>query len=163
MTSDPSALKTLRFEPLREDRIPAILEIERQVNTAPWSDKSFQNELDHPHGMFLVALVEGRVVGYGGAWLVIDEAHITTVAVDPSFKRQGIGQRLVVELLVRSKEKGMACSTLEVRAGNKPAILLYEKLGFVVAASRKSYYPDNKEDAIVMWLYELQPWEPPKS
>jgi ribosomal-protein-alanine N-acetyltransferase len=156
------ALTTLRFEELREDRIPDILEIEKQVNTAPWSEKSFRNELDHKGGIFIVALLEGKVVGYGGVWLVIDEAHITTIAVDPACQRQGIGTRLVVDLLIRARQAGMTCSTLEVRAGNLPAISLYEKLGFKNTATRRAYYPDNKEDAIVMWLYDLTGWEPPK-
>lgn len=155
-------VSTLRFESLREDRIQAILEIERRVNTAPWSERSFRNELDHPQGIFICAIADGELAGYGGVWLVIDEAHITTVAVEPERQRHGIGRRLMIELLQRSKQRGMTCSTLEVRAGNLPAIGLYEKLGYVVAARRKGYYPDNKEDAIVMWLYDLQSWEPPR-
>jgi ribosomal-protein-alanine N-acetyltransferase len=146
---------------LREDRIPDILEIERRVNTAPWSERSFRNELGHAHGVFLTALLEGRVVGYGGVWLVIDEAHITTVAVAPENQRCGIGWRLMVELLEKAKERGMTCSTLEVRAGNQAAISLYLRLGYVEVARRKSYYPDNHEDAVVMWLYDLPTWNPP--
>lgn len=155
-----TALATLRFEPIREERIESILLIERLVNSAPWSERSFRNELDHKEGIFLLALLNGEVVGYGGIWLIIDEAHVTTVAVHPDLQRQGIGQSLLEELLKRAKEKGMTCSTLEVRAGNKPAIALYEKLGFITAATRKSYYPDNKEDALVMWLYKLEDWQP---
>lgn len=152
-------MKSLRFAPLEAAHIPAILEIEARVNTAPWSEKSFQNELTHAHGVFLVALVEGNVVGYGGFWMVIDEAHITTIAVSPDFQRKGIGRKLMIELLTRAKSRGMACSTLEVRAGNVPAISLYEDLGYVQSARRKSYYPDNQEDAIVMWLHELNTWD----
>ena len=155
-------LTTLRFEPIREDRIPLILEIERQVNTAAWSERSFRNELDHKHGIFLTAIEKGDVVGYGGVWLVVDEAHITTIAVEPAHQRLGIGQRLVIELLNAAREKGMTCATLEVRAGNEAAIQLYKKLGFEIAATRKGYYPDNKEDAVVMWLYDLSAWEPPR-
>lgn len=154
-------LTTLRFEQLQEGHIPAILAIESQTNTAPWSERSFRNELDHNRGLFLVAILQGQVIGYGGVWLVIDEAHITTVAVAPEHQRQGIGERLMVELLQGAKERGMLCSTLEVRAGNDAAIKLYEKLGYHVSARRKGYYPDNREDAIVMWLYELPAWEPP--
>jgi [ribosomal protein S18]-alanine N-acetyltransferase len=155
-------MKTLRFEVLQEAHIPAILDIERQVNTAPWSERSFRNELTHTHGVFLAAIADGQVAGYGGFWMVIDEAHITTVAVSPEKQRQGVGKRMMVELLTRAKEKNMACSTLEVRAGNVPAIQLYEKLGYVTAARRKNYYPDNQEDALVMWLHGLPEWEPPK-
>ena len=151
----------LKFEPIRESHIPAILEIEPRVNSAPWSERSFRNELDHPHGILLVAFLDGVLIGYGGVWLVIDEAHITTVAVTEDHRRKGIGQELVLELLKRSKEAGMICSTLEVREGNLAAIQLYEKLGFTATARRKDYYPENKEDAVVMWLYDLQAWEPP--
>lgn len=154
-------MRTLRFEPLQEAYIPAILAIEAKTNTAPWSERSFQNELSHERGVFLVAIGDGDVVGYGGVWLVIDEAHITTVAVSPEHQRQGIGSRLMIELLDRAKAAGMTCSTLEVRASNDTAIRLYERLGYHIAARRKSYYPDNREDAIVMWLHGLETWEPP--
>jgi ribosomal-protein-alanine N-acetyltransferase len=156
-------MKTLRFEPIQEDHIPAILAIEKVTNSAPWSERSFRNELNHPHGIFLTAFLSGEVIGYGGVWLVIDEAHVTTIAVADQHRRQGIGQKLMVELLRRAQEKGMACSTLEVRASNEAAIQLYEKLGFVRSAVRRGYYPDNKEDAVVMWLHDLTNWEPPRS
>jgi ribosomal-protein-alanine N-acetyltransferase len=156
-------MKTLRFEPLSESHIPAILEIEKVSNTAPWSERSFKNELDHQHGVFLVGILQGEVVAYGGVWLVVDEAHVTTIAVAEQNRRQGIGQRLMVELLLKAKAAGMVCSTLEVRASNVGAIKLYEKFGYSVTATRRGYYPDNREDAVVMWLYELQSWEPPLS
>lgn len=156
-------LKTLRFEPLRESHIPAILEIETETNAAPWSERSFRNELDHKYGIFSVGINQGEIVAYGGVWLVIDEAHVTTISVAQSMRRQGIGQSLMIELLEKAKEAGMVCSTLEVRAGNQAAIKLYEKLGYSVAAMRKGYYPDNKEDAVVMWMYDLNKWEPPRT
>ncbi len=154
-------LKTLRFEPLTEAHVAPILAIEGRTNTAPWSERSFRNELEHAHGVFLVAILDGEVVGYGGTWLVIDEAHITTVAVAAEHQRKGIGRRLMVELLQRAKEHGMLCSSLEVRASNEPAIKLYEQLGYTVTTRRKGYYPDNREDALVMWLHDLPTWEPP--
>lgn len=146
---------TLRFEPLHEGHLPAILAIENAVNGSPWSERSFRNEIDHPHGLFRVALEGGEVVGYGGVWLVIDEAHVTNVAIAPDFQRRGIGRRLMLELLRAAREAGMACATLEVRAGNAPAIHLYESLGFERSALRRGYYPDNKEDAVVMWRHRL--------
>ena len=146
---------TLRFEPLQEAHLPAILAIENAVNGSPWSERSFRNEIDHRHGLFRVALEGGEVVGYGGVWLVIDEAHVTNVAVAPSFQRRGIGRRLMRELLRGAHERGMACATLEVRAGNAPALHLYETLDFERTAIRRGYYPDNKEDAVVMWRHRL--------
>jgi len=153
-------LKTLRFETIQESHIPAILEIERVTNGAPWSEQSFRNELNHPHGIFLTAFAEGQVIGYGGIWCVIDEAHITTIAIREDHRRQGIGIILMNELLAKAKVAGMTCATLEVRASNQPAIMLYEKLGFSETARRKGYYPDNKEDAVVMWMHDLTTWEP---
>ena len=156
-------LKTLRFEPLQEAHIPAILEIERETNGAPWSERSFRNELDHAHGIFLTAFSGGEVMGYGGIWCVIDEAHITTIAIRKDFRRQGIGLKLMNELLTKAKAAAMTCSTLEVRASNDAAIKLYEKLGFSETAKRKGYYPDNREDAVVMWMHNLQDWEPARA
>ena len=147
---------TLRFEPLAESHVPAILAIENAVNGSPWSERSFRNEIDHPHGLFRVALEGGEVVGYGAVWLVIDEVHVTNVAVAPAHQRQGIGRRLMVELLRAARETGVVCATLEVRAGNAPAIALYEDLGFETTAVRRGYYPDNKEDALVMWRHGLE-------
>lgn len=148
-------MKGLRLASLKPEHIPQILEIEKRANTAPWSERSFQNELTHEHGVFLVAYSGAKIVGYAGMWLVVDEAHITTVAVDPDHQRRGIGRKLMIELLARAREAGMAGATLEVRAGNAAAIGLYEGLGFVRAAVRRRYYPDNKEDAVVMWLHDL--------
>lgn len=145
----------LRFERLTNAAIPKILEIEAEVHSAPWSQKSFENELDHPHGIFIVVMFEGDVVGYGGAWILVDESHITTIAVRPQSQRKGIGRKIMVELLRLSVERGATCSTLEVRVSNQSAIALYESLGYVQVGIRKNYYPDNKEDAAIMWLYEL--------
>ena len=146
---------------LTEELIPAVLEIEHRANPAPWSERSFRNELDHRHGLFRVALVEGKPVAYGGVWLVIDEAHVTTLAVDEGLRRHGIGRALIIDLLLDARDAGMLCATLEVRASNSAAVALYESLGFTTTARRKKYYPDNKEDALVMWLADMDTWAPP--
>lgn len=152
----------VRIVPLEKQHIPAILEIEAKANGSPWSARSFENELDHAHGVFLVALDQARVVGYGGMWLMIDEAHVTTLAVDEEARRNGVGLRVMNALLEEAKQRGMLCCTLEVRASNEPALALYEKMGFVRAGVRKQYYPDNREDAVIMWLHDLKSWEPPQ-
>lgn len=133
-----------------------VLEIEAASNGAPWSERAFRNELDNPQGVFVVSEEKGgEVSGFGGMWMVVDEAHITTLAVDPSFRRRGIGAKIMRVLLDEAKRRGMSCSTLEVRAGNEAAIALYESLGYVRVSVRRRYYPDNREDAVIMWLYEL--------
>lgn len=148
-------LATLRFEPLRAEHLKTIVEIERAGQSAPWSEASFRNEIGHKHAIFLVAIVDGEIAGYVGLWLLIDEAHITTVMVRADQRQHGLGAKLVREALRRARERGAAAATLEVRAGNAPAIRLYESLGFESVATRKRYYPDNNEDALVMWLYGL--------
>ncbi len=162
MSEDREAqcLKTVRFEPLAAQHVDSILKIEQEANPAPWSDRSFLNELTNPQSVFLVAFGDGKVVGYGGYWRCIDEAHITTVAVAESARRQGIGKRLMHTLLNRAIDEGMICSTLEVRAGNEAAVMMYENMGYKVTARRRRYYPDNQEDALVMWLYDLASWTP---
>ncbi|MBS1709161.1 MAG: ribosomal protein S18-alanine N-acetyltransferase [Armatimonadetes bacterium] len=150
----------MQVVPLAERHIAAVLEIEKASNSAPWSERSFRNELTHPDGIFLVTEGSGRVVGFAAGWVLADELHIINVAVDPQCRRQGLGRKMLVELLLHAQEKGVTCATLEVRAGNAAAIALYEDLGFHSCGVRKKYYPDNREDAVVMWLHELAEWSP---
>lgn len=152
-------MKGASFYPLAEEHIEQILEIEADSNGSPWSRKSFEQEIAHGPSQFIVAKSAGAVVGYAGAWIVADECHITTIAVSPSVRRQGLGRKLMTELLLRCREKGALCATLEVRAGNIAAIKMYEDLGFVSAGLRKAYYPNNREDAVIMWLNDLAGWK----
>ncbi len=148
-------LKTQRFESLSESHIESILQIEKASHSAPWSEMSFRAELTHPQSVFCVLIGDGKVAGYGGAWVLIDEIHITNVAVAPELRGLGLGRKIVMELLARGQERDAVCATLEVRASNAPALGLYKSMGFIEAGLRKKYYPDNKEDAVVMWLHEL--------
>lgn len=145
---------------MEERHVEEILIIENASQSSPWSRQSFLNEIGRENGSFLVAEDKGRVLGFAGMWQVVDEAHIITVAVDPNRRRSGIGRKLIIELLLRARADGASCSTLEVRANNEVAIKLYESLGFKSVGIRKRYYPDNREDAVVMWLYELEDWDP---
>jgi ribosomal-protein-alanine N-acetyltransferase len=149
--------RTVQLVPLSDDHIGAVLEIERGSHGAPWSEQNFRNEMEHAHACFRVALDGTEVVGYAGMWLIVDEAHITTVTVREDRRRQGVGRTLVEALLAEAKAQGAVCATLEVRAGNEPAIRLYESFGFVRSGVRRRYYPDNREDAVVMWLHDLGP------
>lgn len=151
----------LTFEKFCEKHLPAILDIEKTTNSSPWSEESFRNEFRNAQSIFYVASLGTEMIGFGGIWKVIDEAHVTTVAVKEEHRRKGYGWEIMVRLLEEAKEQGMTCSTLEVRAGNEGAIKMYEKLGYVGVSKRKRYYPDNKEDALVMWLFSLDKWEAP--
>lgn len=147
---------SVRVERLAAEHIDRILEIENRVQVIPWSRRSFENELTNPHAIFLVALSGANLVGYGGIWNVIDEAHVTTIMVAPESRRAGIGRSITKSLLLEALECGMTCATLEVRVSNESAISLYQGLGFEKVAVRKDYYPDNHEDAWIMWLYDLR-------
>lgn len=153
-------MKGATIVPLAHEHVDPIMVIEAESNGSPWVRASFEQEIGHPPSEFLAAKAGGEVVGYAGAWIVADECHITTVAVSPTMRRQGIGRKLMVDLLSRCRDRGAVCATLEVRAGNEAAIKMYEDLGFVSAGVRKAYYPNNREDAVIMWLNDLTGWKP---
>lgn len=144
----------VRIEPMSEAHLEAVLEIERVSNSAPWSEISFRREIANPDAHYFVAQDNG-VVGFAGFWTLIDEAHITTIAVRPESRKKGVGRMLMQSLLESAAKLGMTCATLEVRVGNSPAIHLYQSLGFLNSGIRKNYYPDNHEDAVIMWRYGI--------
>jgi ribosomal-protein-alanine N-acetyltransferase len=146
---------TLRFVPFNESHLPHVLRIDQACQSKPWSEQALRLELTRPEGVFLVALADGEVAGFSGAWMVLDEAHVVTVAVDPPLQRNRIGERMIAALLEACHKKGATCATLEVRASNEPAIALYKKFKFRDVARRRAYYTDNKEDAVVMWCDAL--------
>ena len=125
----------------------------------PWSRLSFENELENPLSVFFVARDEetGRMMGYGGIWLMYDIADITNIAVHPDYRREGIGRKLLQLLIQIAREKGMVAITLEVRKSNLPAQKLYESTGFVHCGVRRRYY-QGIEDAQIMTL-ELKTME----
>ena len=142
----------IEFRPMTLDDVPAIVEIERQVFTAPWSPEAFVNELKHNHfARYLVMVTDGRIIGYGGMWTIIDEAHVTNIAVRDGWRGRGYGERLMRELQKLAVRHGSTAMTLEVRVTNEIAQRLYRKLGFKPNGLRPKYYTDNQEDALIMW------------
>lgn len=148
-------MEALRIEPMAETHLPSVIEIEKVSNGAPWSEASFRREIVNPQAHYFVVLENSRVAGFAGFWTLVDEAHITTIAVRPEDRGKGMGRSLMNKILTQAAELGMSCATLEVRAGNMRAIGLYESLGFLNSGVRKNYYPDNREDAVIMWRYGL--------
>ena len=116
----------------------------------PWSEGSVASELNNPLSLWLVAVDDGRVVGYVGSQTVIDESDMMNIAVHPDHRRQGIAEALIEALTNALREKGSRGLTLEVRVSNAPAITLYEKLGFSQVGLRKNYYRNPKEDALIL-------------
>lgn len=146
----------LEFVPMQLDHVPEIMAIEKASYTTPWSRTAYIQELmENDMANYLVALERGKVIGYCGFWLIIDEAHITTIAVHPSYRGQQIGTSLLAGIIAIAKLKGAKAMTLEVRKSNSVAKSLYAKFGFVPAGLRKAYYADNKEDAIIMWKEDM--------
>ena len=141
----------VRVAPMGLDDIPAVLEIEQASFTTPWPPEAFNQELRHNRLARYTVARQGRaVVGYAGVWLMVDEAHITTFAVHPDWRRQGVGSRLLLALLVVAEELGADRMTLEVRVSNAAAQALYEAHGFAIAGRRERYYTDDGEDAYIM-------------
>lgn len=132
--------------------IEDVMEVEVKSFNIPWSKQSFEDELKNNLALYLVAKVDGKAVGYIGAWKIFDEGHITNVAVHPDFRGRGIGKALISELLYLCEKDGILSFTLEVRESNLVAQNLYKSFGFVEEGKRKAYYSDNNEDAIIMWL-----------
>jgi ribosomal-protein-alanine N-acetyltransferase len=138
---------------MRLDDLPAVHEIDLLSFSLPWPERSFRFELtDNPVARCWVAAEDRRVVAMLVLWLIVDEAHIATIAVHPEFRRKGLGERLLVYALNAAREEGARRAFLEVRAGNLGAQDLYNKYGFIVDGLRLKYYKDNNEDAILMSL-----------
>lgn len=132
--------------------IDRVLAIERASFSAPWSRNAFVGELTENHFARYLVMLEGEVtIGYGGMWIIIDEAHVTNVAVHPDFRGRKLGESLLRRLMAEAVASGARKMTLEVRVSNDRALGLYRKLGFRDVGVRRGYYTDNKEDALIMW------------
>ena len=139
-------IQITRFE---QSHVQAVAQIEQACFADPWTEDGLREELDNSCARFLTAVTaDGTVAGYIGCHTVLDEGYIANVAVSPVFRRQGIGRQLVRTLLERSKD--LAFVTLEVRASNDSARTLYESLGFAHVGTRRNYYQNPKEDALIL-------------
>jgi len=141
---------------MRVEDIPAVHAVERASFPVPWPAYAFRQELETNRlARYLVARVSGEVVAYGGIWMMVDEAHVTTFAVLPEHRREGIGSRLLLALMDLAVELAANVATLEVRISNADARRLYERFGFRPVGVRPRYYSDNAEDALIMTTEEL--------
>ncbi|MDP1509742.1 ribosomal protein S18-alanine N-acetyltransferase [Paenibacillus sp. CMAA1739] len=142
----------LEFRLMQLDDIPDVLEIEHEAFTLPWTEEAFRNELTMNHfAKYMIMELNGRAIGYAGMWTIMDEAHITNIAVREAYRGRKFGDKLLDELMLTASYLGMERMTLEVRVTNRIAQGLYEKKGFKPAGVRKGYYSDNNEDAVIMW------------
>ncbi|MCL6601619.1 MAG: ribosomal protein S18-alanine N-acetyltransferase [Paenibacillus sp.] len=142
----------LVFRLMKVEDIPHIMIIEREAFTMPWTEEAFRNELTHNHfAKYMVMELQDQIIGYAGLWAIVDEAHVTNIALLEVFRGRKWGERLLEELMKTASYLGMKSITLEVRVSNQIAQNLYRKKGFRSAGTRKGYYSDNREDALIMW------------
>lgn len=130
--------------------VEGVVAVEAATFPTPWSQDAFVSEMKNVAARYLVAELDGRIIGYAGAWIILDESHITNIAVLSDYRGQGIGRRLTEGLLQYLSNLGAAYATLEVRKSNAVAQRLYASLGFIKLGVRKRYYEDNGEDALIM-------------
>lgn len=137
---------------MRIDDVSGVYEVERSSFEFPWTKPMLEEEVNNSNAHYMVIEVSGTIIGYGGFWKIIDEAHITNVAIHPDYRGKGYGKTIVSALIQHAKDFNIIAMSLEVRVSNEIATTLYKGFGFVSAGVRKNYYQDNNEDAYIMWL-----------
>ncbi|MCA1831651.1 MAG: ribosomal protein S18-alanine N-acetyltransferase [Actinobacteria bacterium] len=153
----PSVPAEIELSPMRRRHVRDVLAIERVVYPRPWSAALFFSEIaQRSSRYYLVAHLHKTLAGYGGLMCQQDEGHITTLAVRPEFQHQRIGSRVLFALVSEARQRGMASLALEVRVANWPAQRLYSWFGFRPVGVRKNYYSETGEDALVMWVDDMQ-------
>lgn len=140
---------------MRPEDVPAVMVIELECFTVPWRESAYLTELSNRSAYYIVACIGEEIVGYGGEWVIMDEAHITTIGVAAKHRGKKLGERVLIELLEEAVRHKARRATLEVRESNQVAQNLYKKYGFLPAAIRRGYYTDNHENALVMWVDNL--------
>lgn len=135
--------------------IDGVLAVEQQAFTTPWSREGFVDEMRNELAYYLVLVDGGKIIGYAGMWLIVDEAHVTNVAVLKEYRGKKLGEKLMSTLLEHAKNRGALRMTLEVRVSNEVAQGLYHKFGFTSQGRRRNYYTDTNEDALIMWCERL--------
>lgn len=141
----------LEIKKMRPEHLEEVLAIERNSFSTPWSYYAFAYEIKNDFAYYIVTLSAGKVIGYGGMWLILDEAHITNLAVHYSYRQRGVGRVIMQEFIRHAAHSGITRLTLEVRPSNQAARHLYATLGFKEEGRRRGYYLDTNEDAIIMW------------
>ncbi len=150
-------MKVLQLQPLTADLLPAVLELDRSSLGKLWNADGYLREIDSPNSDLLIfqlpqmGAATPAIAALGCAWAILEECHITILAVQPDLQRQGLGQAMLVALLQAAQQRQLERATLEVRVSNTTAIALYQKFGFREAGRRRRYYQDTGEDALVMW------------
>lgn len=152
----------LELKPIAPQMLGAVLELDHLCFGGLWTLEAYQRELNSPNSVLLglsppaPPAPPAPLLAMGCLWAILDEAHITILAVHPHYQRQGLGQAILLALLQVAADRGLERATLEVRASNQPALFLYQKFGFKIAGRRRRYYKDTNEDALILWRGNLQ-------
>lgn len=152
-------LLNLKIQSLTLEHLTDLLELDKACFDGLWTIEGYRRELESPNSHFLglfTPFSKSGLLAMGCFWSILEEAHITILAVHPEYQGQGLGQALLYALLKTASDRGLERATLEVRVSNQKAISLYEKFGFKTAGKRPRYYPDNNEDALILWTSNLQ-------
>ncbi len=154
-SSEPSGRLAIR--PMMLADVPAVLRIEALSFTTAWPQNAFHSEInDNKLAHYYVGLRDGAVIAYGGIWVILEDSHITTIAVHPDLRGKRYGEEMLQFLIRQACERDASWMTLEVRESNRAAQALYRKYGFTVVSTRRGYYSDNNENAFVMWAGNLR-------
>ena len=152
--SDESS--SLAILPMRKKDIEGVLAIEKRVHPKPWSYNVFLSEVSNTkERSYSILRLNGEIVGYSGVMYILEDAHVTNIAVSPEFQGRNYGSSLLFALIAEALKHGSKNLTLEVRVSNKPAQKLYTNFGFMPVGIRKGYYQENNEDAMIMWAYDI--------
>jgi ribosomal-protein-alanine N-acetyltransferase len=155
--ADSDSPRAMQIDAMAAADLPAVLRIEGLSFTTSWPMHAFANEIrDNKLAHYYVGRLDGQIVAYGGIWVILEDSHITTIAVHPDFRRLKLGEEMLLRLLDRAIAQGASWITLEVRESNDAAQKLYRKYGFTTVSTRRGYYSDNGENALVMWAGNLK-------
>lgn len=147
--------ENIEIKEMKEEHLDEVMIVEHLSFSVAWSRNSFLEEITKNNlAVYFVAVLQGRVIGYGGFWGIFDEGHITNIAVHPEFRRCNVASKIIKKMLADCSDKNIQSLTLEVRKSNIAAQKLYEKYGFKTEGIRKKYYEDNGEDALIMWRHK---------
>jgi ribosomal-protein-alanine N-acetyltransferase len=155
--ADMAPLGRLQIERMTANDLAAVLEIESLSFQSSWPQNAFASEIrDNRLAHYFVGRLDGRIVAYGGIWVILEDSHVTTIAVHPTYRGKKLGEEMLIHLLREAVGNGASWITLEVRESNDVAQKLYRKYGFTIVSTRRGYYSDNNENALVMWAGNLK-------
>lgn len=145
--------KIIQLEPLKSQDLEQVVKLDQTCLGGLWNKNGYQREIDSPNSTILVIslLPEQQIIGLGCFWAILEEAHITLLAVDPDYQGRGLGQLLLYNLLAQAVSQKLERATLEVKTSNQIALALYQKFGFKIAGIRKGYYQKTQEDGYILW------------